>query len=113
MASFRYRRLKLAAGAADASRAEGVEAYVRWQVPCFGSLIGVGSSPCFAGPRLGTTVLPPKIGTQVPRQHSKSISAASAATASGSLETALSKVTRPSTAVHTRSPAAASLPIEF
>ena len=40
-------------------------------------------------PRLGTTVLPTKIGTEVPKQHSKSISAASAATASGSLETAI------------------------
>jgi hypothetical protein len=64
---------------------------------CFASVSGVRSSPCFAGPYPNTTDAPPKDGTEVPKQHSKCIRAASAATASGSLETALSKLTRRST----------------
>src|SRR4051812_5379595 len=43
-----------------------------------------------------------KYGTEVPKHHSKSIPAASAANASGSLQTALSKVTRRSAAIQTR-----------
>src|ERR1035437_4623224 len=52
---------------------------------------------CFAGPCHNTIEAPPKDGTEVPKQHSKSIRAASAATASGFLETVLSKLTRRST----------------
>ena len=52
---------------------------------------------CHAGSCPNTIPAPATDGTKVPKQHSKSIRAASAATASGSLETALSKVTRPST----------------
>jgi hypothetical protein len=56
--------------------------------------MGVRSCPCFADPYSATIAAPPKVGTKVPKHHSKYIPAASAATASGYLETVLSKLTR-------------------
>jgi hypothetical protein len=48
---------------------------------CFAAVLRVTSSPCFAGPYPNTIEAPQRDGTEAPKQHSKSIRAASAASA--------------------------------
>jgi len=98
---FPEHRFKSAAGAADVSRAYRVGLREFRQCYCFAEGMGVGSSPCFADPYSSTIATPLQAGTKEPKHHSKSIPAASAATASGYLETSRSKLTRRSAISHT------------
>jgi hypothetical protein len=89
--TFRKRRLNVAAIAADATRGQSLGLHFFAEPSCFAAGIVVASFPWSVDHRIWRPEDPISNGTKVPEHYSIPICAASAASDSGSLQTALSK----------------------